>query len=205
MRVIPIRWGPLDLPFQFKRGVWFFAITIQECFEFRPRWYREGAIVPALVLAYYALLRSILRTRSELRRCLARCRHCRIFFIAHPRNAGRCDLRCPFGCREAERRRRSTQRSVEYYRGPEGRRKKRQQNSQRRAATTVIAAKLVAAVPMPNAEIVEHVRMVVSLIEGRPVSRAEIAAMLQKVLRQHRMPKQGKIGDSVVRSDEHPP
>lgn len=205
MRVIPAGWGPLDLPFQFKRGVWFFAITIQERFEFRPRWYREGVIVPALVLAYYALLRSILRTRSELRRCLARCRHCRIFFIAHPRNAGRCDLGCPFGCREAQRRRRSTQRSVEYYRGPEGRRKKRQQNSQRRAATTVIAAKLVAAVPMPNAEIVEHVRMVVSLIEGRPVSRAEIAAMLQKVLRQHRMPKQGKIGDSVVRSDEHPP
>lgn len=69
----------------------------------------------------------------------------------------------------------------------------------------MIAAKLVAAVPMPNAEIVEHVRMVVSLIEGRPVSRAEIEAMLKKVLRQHRMPKPGKIGDSVVRSDEHPP
>ena len=205
MRVIPVRWGPLDLPFQFKRGVWFFAITIQECFEFRPRWYREGAIVPALVLAYYALLRSILRTRSELRRCLARCRHCRIFFIAHPRNAGRCDLRCPFGCREAQRRRRSTQRSVDYYRGTEGRQKKRQQNSQRRAAAPAVAAKVVAAVPLPNVEIVEHVRMVVSLIEGRPVSRAAIEAMLKKVLRQHRMPKRGKIGDSVVRSDEHPP
>lgn len=69
----------------------------------------------------------------------------------------------------------------------------------------MIAAKRVAAVPMPNAGIVEHVRMVVSLIEGRPVSRGEIAALLKKVLRQHRMPKQGKIGDSVVRSDAHPP
>jgi hypothetical protein len=143
--------------------------------------------VPALVLAYYALLRSILRTRPELRRCLARCRHCRIFFIAHPRNAGRCDLRCPFGCREVQRRRQSTQRSVEYYRGP------------------AVAAKVVAAALVPNAGMVEYVRMVVSLIEGRPVSRAEIAAMLKRVLRQHRMPKQGKIGDSVVRSDEHPP
>jgi len=205
VKIIRARWGPLDLPFQYQRRVRFFAITIQECFEFRPRWYREGAIVPALVLAYYALLRSILRTRSELRRCLARCRHCRIFFIAHPRNAGRCDLRCPFGCREAQRRRRSTQRSVEYYRGTEGRRKKRQQNSQRRAAAPAVAAKVVAAVPLPNVEIVEHVRMVVSLIEGRPVSRAAIEAMLKKVLRQHRMPKRGKIGDSVVRSDEHPP
>ena len=205
MRIIRIRWGPVDLPYQFKRGVWFFAITIRERFEFRPRWYREGAIVPGLVLAYYALLRSILRTRTELRRCLTRCRHCRIFFIAHPRNAGRCDLRCPFGCREAQRRRQSTQRSVEYYRGPEGRRKKRQHNSQRRAAATAVAAQVVVAAPGPNSGMVEHVRMVVSLIEGRPVSRAEIAAMLRKVLRQHRMSKPGKIGDSVVRSNEHPP
>ena len=204
MKIIRARWGLLDLPFQYQRRVRFFAITIQECFEFRRRWYRGGAVA-VLVLEYYALLRSILRTWPKLRRCLTRCVHCRIFFVAHPRNAGRCDLRCPFGCREAQRRRRSTQRSVEYYRGTEGRRKKRQQNSQRRTATTVIPATMVAAVPMPNAEIVEHVRMVVSLIEGRPVSRAEIEAMLKKVLRQHRMPKQGKIGDSVVRSDEHPP
>ncbi|MDO8543342.1 MAG: hypothetical protein Q7S40_23130 [Opitutaceae bacterium] len=94
---------------------------------------------------------------------------------------------------------------MEYYRGVEGRRKKRQQNGKRRAAATAVAAKVVAAAPVPNAGMVEHVRMVVSLIEGRPVSRAEIGAMLKKVLRQHRMPKRGKIGDSVVRSDEHPP
>jgi len=204
VKIIRARWGLLDLPFQYQRRVRFFAITIQECFEFRRRWYRGGAVA-VLVLAYYALLRSILRTRSELRRCLTRCRHCRIFFVTHPRNAGRCDLRCPFGCREAQRRRRSTQRSVEYYRGTEGRRKKRQQNSQRRAAATAIAVQVVAAVPVPNTGMVEHVRMVVSLIEGRPVRRAEIEALLRKVLRQHRMPKPGKIGDSVVRSDEHPP
>ena len=94
---------------------------------------------------------------------------------------------------------------MEYYRGTEGRRKKRQQNGQRRAASTATAAKVVAAVPLPNVEMVAHVRMVVSLIEGRPVSRAEIEAMLKKVLRQHRIPKQEKTGDSVVRSDEHPP
>lgn len=69
----------------------------------------------------------------------------------------------------------------------------------------MIAAKVVAADPIPTAEMVEHVRLVVSLIEGRPVSRGEIAAMLKKVLRQPRMPKPGKIGDNVVRSDEHPP
>lgn len=94
---------------------------------------------------------------------------------------------------------------MEYYRGPEGRRKKRQQNSQRRTAATAIAAKAVVAASVLSAGMVEHVRMVVSLIEGRPMSRAEIAAMLKRVLRQHRMPKPGKFGDSVVRSDEHPP
>ena len=55
----------------------------------------------ALVLQYYLLLRSVLRTRPLLRRCLARCRHCRIFFLTHWCNAGRKDLGCPFSCRTA--------------------------------------------------------------------------------------------------------
>jgi hypothetical protein len=63
------------------------------------------------------VLRSVLRSQSDLRRCLSRCQHCRIFFLTHPRNAGRSDLRCPFGCREAHRKQRSTERSVAYYAG----------------------------------------------------------------------------------------
>ena len=44
-----------------------------------------------MVLEYYALLRSVLCAKPHLRRCLKRCRHCRIFFFTDPRNAGRKD------------------------------------------------------------------------------------------------------------------
>lgn len=88
-----------------------------------------------LVLSYYYVLRSVLRSRSEFRRCVSRCCHCGIFFITHPRNAKRLDLRCPFGCRAAHRRQRSTERSVAYYRTAEGKSKKRLQNDKRRPAT----------------------------------------------------------------------
>jgi hypothetical protein len=94
--------------------------------------------VRSVALSYYYVLRSILRDHPELRgRCLTRCCHCGIFFLTHPRNAGRQDLRCPFGCREAERRQRSTERSVAYYRTPEGKIKKQLQNSKRRQSRDV--------------------------------------------------------------------
>jgi hypothetical protein len=85
-------------------------------------WYRGGAAA-ALILEYYALLRSVLRAKPHLRVCLTRCRHCGIFFLTHPRNARRRDLHCPFGCREAHRRQASAQRSAAYYPDPKGRRK----------------------------------------------------------------------------------
>ena len=161
----------------------------------------------ALVLEYYLLLRSVLRAKPRLRACLSRCRHCRIFFLTHPRNAGRCDLGCPFGCKEAYRQQRSTQRSVEYYRGKEGQIKKRLQNGKRKAVVRP------ADPPKdPNGEpggwpeaMVEHVRMVSSLIEGRRVSRREVLEMLAKVLRQHSMCRRPKIDHAVAWLNEFPP
>src|SRR5262249_19646265 len=87
--------------------------------------------VAAVVLQYYLLLRSVLRTKPRLRQCLVRCRHCRIFFLTHPCNAGRKDLGCPFGCRRAHRKQQSTLRSVAYYRDPIGKEKKRALNGKR--------------------------------------------------------------------------
>ena len=52
---------------------------------------------------------------------------------------------------------------------------------------------------------VEHVRMVASLIEGRPVSRRQVRAMLQKVLRQHTMCRRRKIDQTVAWLNEQPP
>ena len=97
---------------------------------FRPDWDR-GAEVADLVQEYYWVLRRALRAHPPLQPCLTRCRHCRIYFLTHPRNAGRRDLRCPVGCREAHRKRQSTQRSVAYYQGEDGRKYRREQNGNR--------------------------------------------------------------------------
>jgi len=157
--------------------------------------------VAVLVLACYRLLRSILKSRPQVRRCRTRCRHCGIFFLAHPPNAGRHDLRCPFGCRQAHRRRESTQRSVAYYRDEAGQMKKRIQNGQRTAAKRKASAAEVAEGRW-SATLVEHVRMVASQIEGRRVSREEVLALL---LRQHSLPRRAGSGDTGGRCDEHPP
>lgn len=171
-----------------------------------------------------------MRARPELRRCLCRCRHCRIFFLADPRNAGRRDLGCPFGCQQAHRKQESTRRSVGYYRGPEGRSKKRLQNSRR--ASVDAREKVVAKEeeerspagppdecrPEPLAALgprrircrwgeplVEHVRLVSSFIEGRRVSRDEVVEMLGEILRQHSMVRLRRIDHIVRQLNQNPP
>ena len=156
----------------------------------------------ALVGQYYVLLRSVLRTRPLLRRCLVRCRHCRIFFLTHPCNGGRKDLGCPFGCRKAHRKQQSTGRSVAYYRDAIGKKKKQALNGKR--------AKPKSEGNRPAAGrwdplMLEYVRMLVSMIEARSVSRAEILEMLQRVLRQHSLGRRRKIDHAVIWLQEHPP
>jgi hypothetical protein len=164
--------------------------------------------VVALILAYYVLLRSILRTQPELRRCRTRCRHCGIFFLTHPRNGGRRDLGCPFGCRDAHRRRQASRRSTAYYQDEPGKQKKQQQNAERRQARPPTVAPTPAPagarLPCPR-PMVEYVRMVTSLIEGRAVSWAEVVEMLWRVLRQHSMARTRRIDQIIAQLHEHPP
>jgi hypothetical protein len=87
--------------------------------------------VRELVRQYYFVLRSVLRTKSHLRRCLVRCKHCKIFFLTHPRNHGRTNLRCPFGCRETHSNIESARRSADYYRTKKGKDKKEALNAKR--------------------------------------------------------------------------
>lgn len=162
-----------------------------------------------LVLRYYFVLRTALLTHAHLRRCLVRCRHCRIFFLTDPRNAGRRDLGCPFGCGDAHRREASSERSTAYYRTESGRRKKQALNAKRGGGEPAPAAEAVIAVDACETEfdagIVDHVRLVVSLIEGFPVPREEVVAMLREARRQRRMFRERRI-DYVLRwLGEHPP
>jgi hypothetical protein len=152
------------------------------------------------VLQYYVLLRSILRTRPHLRKCLTCCRHCRIFFLTRPCNAGRKDLGCPFGCKDAHRKKDSARRSVEYYKTKEGKGKKKIQNGKRCKTKADLKERqaeaerdLSSGSPDFNAEMVEYLRVVVSLIEGRRVKADEILEMLARVLRQHSMVRRRRI------------
>lgn len=174
-------------------------------FQFRPDWYHQGGAC-GLVRQYYVLLRSVLRSRPDLRRCLCRCRHCRIFFLAHPRNAGRRDLRCPFGCREAHRKRRSTERSVAYYATAEGKTKKKMQNGKRaHGGVHAEANPPVPEAPEFPAGIVGYVATVASLIEGRRVSEAEMLQRLARAMRQHSMARRRRIDYVVAQLNKHGP
>lgn len=191
------------------------------------------------MLEYYWVLRSVLRAKPQLRACLTRCRHCRIFLLTHPRNAGRTNLRCPFGCKRAHRRQESIRRSLAYYRNDP--KKKRTQNGRRSAAVSARGQARVAGGRAPTSEnqpevapdksvapsepspgqgppslaeglpkpvdpqIIEHVRVVVSLIEGRQVSRKEIREMLARVLRQHSIGRRRKIDHAVEWLKANPP
>jgi hypothetical protein len=161
------------------------------------------------------LLRSVLRSKPHLRDCLARCRHCGIFFLTHPGNGGRKDLRCPFGCQKAHYQRQSNLRSLAYYGTPEGKKKKSDLNQKRGrpksggqpppapppARVAVTGSSSAPCDPL----LLEYVRMVVILIEGRAVSRAEILEMLRKDLRQRSPPKRRKSDQTVAWLHEHPP
>lgn len=209
----------------------FFAIKIARHFEFRADWYRQGEVA-ALVLDYYVVVRSVLRDKPLLRPCLTRCWHCGIFFFTNPSNAQRIKtIGCPFGCRETHRRQASTRRSVACNRTPEGKRKKSALNQKSRASRVApvelatLPEVVVAPVALANLPpvagrqvselepevltwdelMVEHVRMVGSLIEGRRVSRQEVLELLAKQMRQHTHCRRTQLDYTVAWLNQHPP
>ena len=163
---------------------------------------------------YYYALRSILKAKPHLRPCLTRCRHCRIYFFTHPRNAGRKDLGCPFGCKDTHRKKRSTERSKAYYSTLAGKWKKKLQNDKRcepgpKPDSAKEPEERSASPEVDDIEfdagMVEHVRVVTSLIEGWRVSRDEVLQMLRRTVRQHSMSREKRI-DYIVRfMEEKPP
>ncbi len=143
-----------------------------------------------------------------MRPCLTRCRHCRIFFLSHPRNKGRKDLGCPFGCRDAHRRRCSTRRSTNYNQTESGKTKKERLNTRRRQAGDPEVEPEEASEPDEiefNSEIVTHIVMVTSLIEGFAVSRRQVVTMLRQMVRQHSIFRESRHDYLVRWLTEHPP
>ncbi len=155
------------------------------------------------MLAYYVVLRSVLRIKPWLRKCLARCRHCGIFFLADPRNAGRRDLGCPFGCSRGHRRKQSTKRSVAYYQEPEGKVKKQALNARR--GKTPRAPAPPSPVPPELRPFLQYLCVMLGLVEGRTVKLWELIAMLERTVRQHRMVRTRRIDQGVAWLHEQPP
>ena len=81
-----------------------------------------------------------MESHPELRGCVVSCVACGIRFLTHPRNAGRRNLRCPFGCRQHHRRQHSSQRSTAYYQTAAGKAKKKRLNARRQGCLALPAA-----------------------------------------------------------------
>lgn len=178
----------------------------------------------ALAREYYFVLRSVLRAKPGLRACLTRCRHCRIFFLTHPCNLHQLgQIRCPFGCRTESRRRGALRRSTAYYSKPKGKEVKKKLNQRRcrlpprqvGSGPTTTLPKRPPRRPKPTAAkgnfvppspgIIQHVRMVVSLIEGRRVSRRQVLLLRAKILRQLTLTRRKRIDHAVLWLKKRPP
>jgi len=160
-----------------------------------------------MVAQYYRALRSILREKPHLQSCLARCRHCGILFITHPRNAGRQDLGCPFGCREAHRKMKAAQRSTDYYRTEEGKFKKKRLNDRRQHAGPPTESAGVQPAFVLDLRLLVHLQMVVGFIEGRSVSLEEMVLLAVEFfrLRQHSIDFGKKRRYQCVNPQKSPP
>jgi hypothetical protein len=147
--------------------------------------------VRCIVARYYWAIRFVIKQQRELKNFLTRCRHCQILFFTHPRNARRNDLCCPFGCREARRKQKSTERSVAYNRSKDGKDKKKELNK-RRNQVKDIATSTTDRSDGNNVEgegriLLSHIQLVISLIEGQRFDLKTIKALVAKILRQHRI------------------
>jgi hypothetical protein len=96
---------------------------------------------------------------------------------------------------------------VAYYREPEGKIKKRRLNSRRsrESVSEPAEAPCEPREPCWSEPLVEHVRVVCGLIEGRQVSREEVVEMLVEVLRQHSMARRRRADHLVAQLRQNPP
>ena len=92
-------------------------IAIGKFFSDQVDWHQDSRVSP-LVRQYQTTLDSLLESHAALKRRIKHCLDCGIRFLAAPQNAGREDLRCPFGCAKRHRAQQSNKR-VKTYRGTE--------------------------------------------------------------------------------------
>lgn len=182
---------------------------------------------------------SVLESQPGLCECVAACVHCGIRFLTHPRNAGRVNLRCPFGCRAHHRRQRGNERSAAYYGTVVGKVKKKRLNGRRSCRSSVptwgaedppsdpvpaptpsdeqgpadlslevglrFEGLVLDAASVADSPLLPYVRLLVSLIEGVPISGPELRDLLVRSLRQHRIARRRRADYVRAFLHQHPP
>ena len=224
-RVDKVGRGCAKIDLRFSREPGFFAIGLEKFFSFCADWHQDDRANP-LVRQYQAALDSVLVAHPELSRCAVYCVQCEIRFLTHPRNAGRLDLRCPFGCQRRHRRQCSSQRSAAYYRTAAGKAKKKRLNGRRCAPAAPVSAEEV---PLPptdalslptelalpgvvldepsvvHSPVLPYLRMVMSLIEGHDFQEQELLQLLRQALRQHSIARRRRSDYVLAFLHQHPP
>jgi hypothetical protein len=105
-------------------------VAIEKFFSDGANWH-QGEQVNPLVRQYQTTLDSLLESDAELKRRIKHCLDCGIRFLAAAQNAGREDLRCPFGCAKRHRAQQSNERVKAYRRTGRGKKKKDALNARR--------------------------------------------------------------------------
>lgn len=122
-----------------------------------------------------------MRETSCKHRVLKQCAECGICFIVHPVNRTRDDIRCPFGCREHHKKTESARRSLEYYQTKEGRKDKKSRNQNRYLHS--YQPKIITPLERKKSSeaFISYIRWVLSLTEGRHVSRQAVKKLLKEL------------------------
>ena len=136
-----------------------------------------------------------LRTKKHLDPLLVRCAHCCIPFITDPRNRGRTDLGCPFGCQGAHEKAESQRRSSAFRKTVSGRQKKADLNRkayERRRRTLAPSPpqkqpEVVPPVPRFSPEFLVYLAQVLWLVYRTKVKPEAIGEHLEKFFRQRGM------------------
>lgn len=142
---------------------------------------------------------------------MKRCRHCGIFFFTDRSNIQRDDLGCPFGCRDAHRKKEAAERCAQYRHTDKGRERKRKLNRKRyligSAKNNVEKQEAETSLrEEPGTEsIIRYVRMVTSLVEGRWVSLKEVEKMLHRISSQHPLTHRRRMDYIVDLLNKGPP
>ena len=154
-------------------------------------WYKKGQIKKLYDL-YKELLDSLSFPKSLI---LTKCCQCHIVFPTSSSNRGRTDLRCPFGCRQKHKKKKSNERSKAYYQTPEGKVKKQEQNSKRKTASQ--GEKAQKAKPA-HKDLFNFLSLLFSLIVGQEIKINELQKLIAKALKDLRQHPLEFLADGMI-------